>query len=303
MPKIPFRARPMLATLSAEPFDGPGWVFEEKYDGYRLLAYKEGSRVTLLSRNDKDKTAAFPAIATAISALPARTLLLDGEAVAFDAHSVSRFQFLQRGGHAPSFAAFDCLYVNGRDLRPLPQSERRMLLEKEITGAATIFPSRTLASTGLKAFLAAKKRGLEGVLAKDRSAPYVEGRSKLWLKWKVHQEEECVIAGYTAPAGSRSYFGALLLGAWAPDGLHFIGKVGTGFTGATLASLHKVFAPLVRATSPFVDPPRDRDITWLSPKLVAQIAFQEWTADRKLRQPVFLGLRDDKKSSDCLLTV
>ncbi|MDP9171396.1 MAG: non-homologous end-joining DNA ligase, partial [Acidobacteriota bacterium] len=267
MPKIPFRARPMLATLSAEPFDGPGWVFEEKYDGYRLLAYKEGSRVTLLSRNDKDKTAAFPAIATAISALPARTLLLDGEAVAFDAHSVSRFQFLQRGGHAPSFAAFDCLYVNGRDLRPLPQSERRMLLEKEITGAATIFPSRTLASTGLKAFVAAKKRGLEGVLAKDRSAPYVEGRSKLWLKWKVHQEEECVIAGYTAPAGSRSYFGALLLGAWAPDGLHFIGKVGTGFTGATLASLHKVFGPLVRATSPFVDPPRDRDITWLSPKL------------------------------------
>ena len=291
----------MLATLSSEPVDRPGWTFEEKYDGYRLLAYKEGSRVTLLSRNDIDKTAAFAQIADAVSALKPSTLLLDGEAVAFDPAAVSRFQFLQRGSHAVQFAAFDCLYVDGRDLRTQPQSGRREALEEAIRGGKTVFPSHVLARNGPAAFAEAQKRGLEGVLAKDQSAPYVEGRSKLWLKWKVHQEEEFVIGGYTAPAGGRTNFGALLLGAFAPDGLHYVGKVGTGFTHATLDSLYQQFGPLARDRSAFVNPPRERDVQYLAPSLVAQIAFQEWTAGEKLRQPVFLGLRDDKKARDCAL--
>lgn len=297
--RIPFRVQPMLATLVPKPFDRPGWVYEEKYDGYRLLAYKEGAQVTLFSRNAKERTGAFGAIAQAISALPARTLLLDGEAVAFDTHGVSRFQLLQQGHRKPKFAAFDCLYQNGRDLRREPLSARRTALEQAVLPTDVLLPSRRLEKSGLEAFQEARKHGWEGILAKDVTSPYVEGRSKHWLKFKVHQEEEFVIGGYTAPAGSRQHIGALLLGAYDGEELHFTGKVGTGFTAASLASLHKMFQPLRREKTPFADPPRERDVTWLAPRLVAQISFQEWTADRKLRQPVFLGLRDDKKPEEC----
>ena len=291
----------MLATLSAEPFDRPGWVYEEKYDGYRLLAYKEGARVTLLSRNDIDKTSAFPQIVAAVAELPARTLLLDGEAVAFDRKRVSRFQFLQRGANLSVYAVFDCLYVDGLDLRKEAQSARRAALEEQIRGAQGIFASRILSPNGLNAFRKAKERGLEGVIAKSQASAYGEGRSKQWLKWKVHREEEFVIGGFTAPAGSRTEFGALLLGAYKGRELRYVGKVGTGFTRKTLASLREAFAPMMRQGPAFVDPPRERDITWLEPRLVAQISFQEWTADQKLRQPVFLGLRDDKKPRECVL--
>ena len=299
--RIPFRVDPMLATLVSKPFDEPGWVYEEKYDGYRLLAYKEGSRVTLLSRNAKDRSASFPDIARAIGDLPARTLLLDGEAVAFDKSGVSRFQLLQQGHQKTSFATFDCLFENGRDLRRQPLSSRREAMEKAIRGAKVLFPSRRLEMDGLAAYREATKQGWEGIIAKGESSPYVEGRSKQWVKVKVHQEEEFVIGGYTEPAGSRQYIGALLLGAYDRGKLHFTGKVGTGFTAQTLKALHKTFQPLVRQQPPFADPPQERGVTWLRPKLVAQIAFQEWTADRKLRQPVFLGLRDDKKPEECLM--
>lgn len=289
----------MLATLIAKPFDKPGWVYEEKYDGYRLLAYKEGDRVTLLSRNAKDKTGAFAEIAAAVAKLPACTVLLDGEAVAFDRKRVSRFQFLQQGGRTSSFAIFDCLYENGRDLRKEPLSTRRPAMEAAIRGIQGLFPSRRLARNGLVAYEQASKSGYEGMIAKDESAPYIEGRSKKWLKCKVHQEEEFVIGGYTQPAGARNHFGSLLLGAYEGGKLRYVGKVGTGFTQNTLASLHAAFKPLVQAHASFIDPPRERNVTYLAPKLVAQIAFQEWTADKKLRQPVFLGLRDDKKPSEC----
>jgi bifunctional non-homologous end joining protein LigD len=291
--RIPFRVRPMLATLIAEPFDSPGWIYEEKYDGYRLLAYKEGSRVTLLSRNDKGKTAAFSPIAAAIAQLPARTLLLDGEAVVFDRKRVSRFQLVQQGGES-MFAVFDCLYHDGRDLRKEPLSVRRTAMEKAIDGTKALFASRRLAKNGLDAFQQAVKHGFEGMVAKEEASPYIEGRSKKWVKVKIHQEDEFVIGGFSAPAGSRKHIGALLLGVYEDSKLGYVGKVGTGFSESTLADLSKKFQPLIRAQSPFIDPPRERDVTWLTPRLVAQIAFQEWTADRKLRQPVFLGLRDDK---------
>ena len=155
--------------------------------------------------------------------------------------------------------------------------------------------SRRLARNGLTAFEQAKERGFEGLVAKDLSSPYVEGRTTKWLKVKVHQEDEFVILGYTAPAGSRQHFGALLLGAYKMKELYYVGKVGTGFSRASLAELANKFRPLIRKITVVVNPPREKQITYLEPRLVAQIAFEEWTADEKLRQPVFLGLRDDKK--------
>ena len=154
---------------------------------------------------------------------------------------------------------------------------------------------------GLAAYRTARRRGFEGLVAKDDAAPYEEGRSRRWLKVKVHQEEELVIGGFTSPRGSRRHLGALLLGAYRGRRLVFVGKVGTGFTESTLGALAKALRPLMREAAPFADPPREKGAVWVSPRLVAQIAFQEWTADWKLRQPVFLGLRDDKKPLECVL--
>src|SRR5262245_29123963 len=177
----------MLATLVDEPFHRPGWVYEEKYDGYRILAYKEGGEVVLLSRNGLNRTATFSEIAEALAALPDRTLLLDGEAVAFDRRHISRFQLLQQGKTRHVYAAFDCLYRNGKDLRREPLSVRRAELEKALEGApAEIVPSRRMAANGLAAYRAALRRGLEGVVAKDEAAPYEERRGFKWLKVKVH---------------------------------------------------------------------------------------------------------------------
>jgi bifunctional non-homologous end joining protein LigD len=300
--RIPFRVKPMLATLVKEAFDKPGWVYEEKYDGYRILAYKEGGRVTLVSRNGNDRTGTFSGVASAVRKLPGRTLLLDGEVVVFDSKWVSRFQLLQNSGAEPSYGVFDCLYRDGRDLRREPWSVRRKVLEG-ILGKTSgtrdgVFASVLLASNGLKAFDVAKKKGYEGLVAKDASAAYVEGRSNKWLKVKVHQEDEFVIVGYTKPAGARKHFGALLLGAHDRGKLRYVGKVGTGFDQKRLASLFKMFQPLVRVKPAVVDPPREKDVTYLAPRLVAEIAYEELTADQKLRQPVFLGLRDDKRSAD-----
>jgi bifunctional non-homologous end joining protein LigD len=291
----------MLATLVTDPFDRPGWVYEEKYDGYRILAYKEGDKVTLISRNGKDRTGTFPDVARAVAALPDRSLLLDGEVVAFDRTLVSRFQLLQQGEVPQVYAVFDCLYKDGRDLRNEALPVRRVAAEKTVESAERLFASRRLSGDGLRAFRTAREKGWEGLVAKDPAAPYVEGRSTRWLKVKVHQEEEFVIAGYSPPAGSRSHFGALLMGAYRGKELRYVGKVGTGYSQKLLASLFRKFRPLVRPTAPFSAPPREKGAVWLAPKLVAQVAFQEWTDDGRLRQPVFLGLRDDKKASEVRL--
>jgi len=291
----------MLATLIQQPFHKAGWIYEEKYDGVRILAYKEGTRVSLLSRNGKDRTQTYASIAAAVAKLAGRTLLLDGEVVAFDKRRVSRFQLLQEGKVPPLYAVFDCLYQNGRDLRAEPLSRRRSLMEGEIRGSERLFPSHRLDQNGLAAFQVAKAKGYEGMVAKDLASRYFQGRSNKWLKCKVHREDEFVIAGYTRPAGTRRHFGALLLGAYHRGQLHYVGKVGTGFTRALLASLFKKFQPLVRTQASWVDPPREKGATYLAPQFVAQIAYQELTADKKLRQPVFLGLRDDKSAQECFL--
>lgn len=291
----------MLATLVGEPFDHPGWTYEEKYDGIRILGYKEGRHVQLLSRNAIDRTSSFPGIASAIAALECSTLLLDGEVVLFDKKRVSRFQLLQRGGADAMYAVFDCLYRQGRDLRRDPLAARRAALEKSVAPGKFLMLSSRLDADGLAAYRLARRKGFEGLVAKDLSSPYVEGRSKLWLKVKVHQQDEFVIGGFTKPSGSRKHLGALLLGAYEGKKLQYVGKVGTGFNAKTLAELHKMFVPLIRSQSCFAQPLREKDVTFLAPRTVAQVSYQEWTADGLLRQPVFLGLRDDKAAADVKL--
>jgi bifunctional non-homologous end joining protein LigD len=286
----------MLATLVKEPFDRPGWIYEEKYDGVRILAYKGGAHVKLLSRNAIDRTERYATIADAVGKLKTATLLLDGEIVAFDKRNVSRFQLLQQGQAAVKYAVFDCLYFDGKDMRTKPLSQRRDALEKLFRGPhpGTLQISEELAADGRKAFSIAKKRKLEGLVAKDMQSKYTQGRSREWLKVKANHESEFVIGGYTAPGGSRKYLGALLLGTYEGKKLRYAGKVGTGFDTEMLKRLSGTLKELAQAKSPFSDEVRERDVTFVRPKLVAQIAFTEWTSDGRLRHPAFLGLRDDK---------
>jgi len=288
----------MLATLVDTPFARTNWVFEEKYDGVRILAYKEGEKVTLISRNAIDRTARYPAIAAAVGRLRPRTLALDGEVIVRDGKGVSRFQLLQQGKGNPEYAVFDCLYADEEDLRNKALAERRAVLEKTMKNAAPLILAKRLDADGIKAFAIATKRGMEGVLAKDSASSYVAGRSKAWLKVKTHEEEEFVIGGYTEPTGARSHFGALLLGSFAGKRLRYAGKVGTGFTEESLESLYGKMKKLAQTKSPFAEDVRERGATFVTPKLVAQISFTEWTKEGKLRHPVFLGLRDDKSAGE-----
>jgi bifunctional non-homologous end joining protein LigD len=202
--RIPFRVRP-LATLVPRPFDQAGWVYEEKYDGIRILAYKEATRVTLLTRNELDRTDSFKGVTEVIRALDDATVLLEGEIVAFDAQGVTRFQLLQRGDESLRFAVSDCLYRNGRDLRSEPLMRRRRELETALgEPPRQLLLSRRLAPNGLTAYTIAKREGFEGIVANDSDSPYEERLSRKWLKVKTHQEEEFVIGGFTAPTGARS---------------------------------------------------------------------------------------------------
>ena len=290
----------MLATLVKEPFDRPGWIYEEKYDGVRILAYKEGADVTLISRNAIDRTARYADVAKAIAKLKPVTLLLDGEVVVFDKRDVSHFQLLQQGRGSPRYAVFDCLYVSGKDTRNNPLRERQEALEQLFRAphGDALLLSEKLAPNGLKAFAIAQKRKLEGLVAKNTDSKYVERRSQEWLKVKVNHESEFVIGGYTKPTGSRQYFGALLLGTYQGKKLRYAGKVGTGFDTETLRQLFGKLRKLTQAKSPFVDEVRERTAAFVRPTLVAQVAYTEWTKDGRLRHPAFLGLRDDKAAQD-----
>jgi bifunctional non-homologous end joining protein LigD len=294
--------RPMLATLAPEVPSGSQWVYEEKYDGIRALAYRTKERVRLWSRNALDLTAGFPDVAAAVAALPGGDLVLDGELVIFDAKGVSRFQLLQRrgAGGRPVYAVFDLLERDGTPLLRRPLKDRRTALEAVVETGGALRLSRRLGKNGKTAYETAQRKSWEGIVAKDETSPYEPGvRSRSWLKIKVRKQSEFVIGGYTAPAGSRTHLGALLVGLYDGAALRFTGKVGTGYTRDSLAELATLLGPLRSDKPPFADPPRIKDATWVKPKLVAQIAFAEWTADGRLRQPVFLGLRRDKSPREC----
>ncbi len=296
---------PMLATLIAKPFDRPGWVNEEKYDGIRALAYRNGKRTKLFSRNLKEFTAEFPEIANVLAGLSGGDFVLDGEIVAFDSHDVSRFQILQRRalgkGIAPVFAVFDCLELNGERILNSPLHQRRKSVETLVpANHGILMLARRLSPNGFDAFKTAKAKGWEGIIAKDDSSCYEPGkRSRNWLKIKCRKESEFVIGGYTAPEGHRHHFGALLVGLYDGRQLRFAGRVGTGYSEDVLLELAKKMTPLRTRNSPFEPAPRENGVTWVRPSVVAQIAFAEWTKDGKLRQPSFLGLREDKNPSEC----
>lgn len=298
---IPFRVKPMLASAVPEPFHRAGWIYEEKYDGDRMIAYKEGRRVRLFSRSAIDRTAEFPLIAARIRNLWPATLLLDGEIVVFDRKAVSRFQLLQQRKGKPVYAIFDCLFRGGEDYRDAPLFVRRTLLEESVSAARPLMLSRQLAKNGLAAFEVVKRRGYEGLVAKRLDSPYHAGRSTDWLKVKARHEDEFLIIGVTKPRGAREYFGALLLAVYEGSKLRYVGKVGTGFDAKSLAALHDKFRPLVRRLSAVSEDVNEPNVTFLAPRLVAQVSYREWTADMKLRQPVFLGLRSDKRPEEIQL--
>jgi bifunctional non-homologous end joining protein LigD len=296
----------MLATLSKEMVSGPERVYEEKYDGIRALAYRDGDRVRLLSRTGQDLSSGFPAVVEALRTLADPDFVLDGELVVFDEKGVSRFQLLQRRAFDPRtrtvYAIFDCLRSQGRDLLRRPLEERRArLLQLIPKRTGPLMPSRRLPRNGERALATAREKGWEGVIAKIAASPYEPGvRSREWLKVKVRGESEFVIGGYTPPQGSRAEFGALLVGLYDRGKLRYTGKVGTGYTQETLRDLGAKLKRLRTDASPFEPPPRIAGAIWVKPRLVAQLAYAEWTADGKLRQPAFLGLRTDKKPEECI---
>jgi bifunctional non-homologous end joining protein LigD len=297
--------RPMLATLSPSIVEGPEWVFEEKYDGIRAVAGRERGQVKIWSRTLQDLTKGFPHVVEAVGALDGGDLVLDGELVALDKKGVSRFQLLQRrglaGGGATRYAVFDLLVFDGRTLMKRALVERRASLEGVVgRGTDPIFISRRMVRDGKAAYREAKRLGWEGIIAKDEGSPYEPGvRSRYWRKVKVRKESEFVIGGYTPPKGGRQHLGALLVGLYDGPTLRYAGKVGTGFTQETLEMLSHKLERLRTAKCPFDPPPPTRNATWVRPKLVAQLVYAEWTADGKLRQPAFLGLRTDKDPSEC----
>ena len=297
---VPEWVEPMKAVLTEERFSDPGWVFERKLDGLRCLAFKDGGRVRMLSRNRLSFNERFPDIAAALARDRADGFVVDGEIVAF-ARGKSTFETLQQRGERRAqlyLYLFDVLYADGRDVGGLPWRERKSLLRGLLAFDGPIRLTQHRNREGERLYREACRKGWEGLIAKRADAPYVHGRSKHWLKFKCGFEQELVIGGFTAPRGSRTDLGALLVGHYEDGALRYAGKVGTGFTRATLRDLAAKLGPLERGDSPFAERIRERDITWVEPELVAQIGFSEWTRDGRLRHPRFLGLRDDKDARE-----
>lgn len=293
---LPRAIVPMAATLTEERFSDPAWLFERKLDGIRCIAIAGPDGVRLRSRNDLSLNDRFPEVAAALARDPARPFVADGEIVAFRGSQTSFSALQGRGarGTRTFLYLFDLLHVAGSDVTALPLRARKGLLRRVITfdGPIRLTPHRN--AEGEELFRHACRAGWEGLIAKRAEAPYTHGRSRDWLKFKCSAEQEMVVGGFTAPRGSRTDLGALLIGHYAGGRLRYAGKVGTGFTRRTLADLAARLAPLRRAEPPFADAPRLRDATWVEPRLVAQIGFTEWTPDGRLRHPRFMGLRDDK---------
>jgi bifunctional non-homologous end joining protein LigD len=294
---------PMLATLVDGPFDREGWSFEVKWDGYRSLAAIKGGKVRLISRNGKLQNARFPTVAAALSGFPVN-VVFDGEIVAVDSQGRPDFQALQNsirsGGGRILYYVFDILYAAGHDLRRLPLKRRRDILSKLLPRSKTVRLSDAVEKNGRAYFRAAQKLGLEGIMAKDLSSPYRSGeRTGDWLKIKTEKRQEAVICGFTEPRASRRYFGALILGAYKDGELVWIGDVGTGFSERSLRDIFGKLTPLAMKQAPFAQAPQiDMPVTWVEPRLVCEVKFREWTTDGLMRQPVFLGLRQDKDAKD-----
>ncbi len=311
--------QPMKPRLVEKPPAAGAWIYELKFDGIRALAIKIDKKVSLLSRNENELAERFPEIVEAVKTLPVGECVIDGEVVALDEEGRSSFQILQaremEGKKSPIyFYVFDLLQLDGKSLISLPLEPRKQLLEQicSDTGDPVRF-SGEIGGDATALLQEVKRRGLEGIIGKQRGSPYEPGqRSGIWIKLKCVNEQEFVIGGYTPPAGSRKHFGAILVGYYKDNRLMFAGKVGTGFTAKSLSTLHKKFRAEERDDCPFEDLPSKqngkwvqaitpsmmRKLHWVNPVFVCEIKFAEWTRDAKLRAPVFLGLRDDKKPKE-----
>src|SRR4051812_21245097 len=280
----------MKAVLTDERFSDPGWIFERKLDGVRCVATKQDGRVRLRSRNDLDLAGRFPEIAAGLERDGVGDVVLDGEVVAFEGSQTS-FAALQQRGKRPTpvfYYVFDVLELNGEDVTGRPLTERKKLLRSALAFDDPIRLTAYRRDDGEAFYAEACEKGWEGLIAKRADSPYKHGRSRDWLKFKCSAEQELVIGGFTAPKGSRTDLGALLLGYYEDGNLRYAGKVGTGFTQATLRDLTERLTPLRRDSSPFADEVRERTASWVQPELVAQIGFSEWTRDGRLRHPRFL---------------
>jgi bifunctional non-homologous end joining protein LigD len=298
---------PMKAVLSDQPFSDPDWIFERKLDGIRCIAIKDESGVSLMSRTAHRMNDQFREVAEALEREPAEDFVLDGELVAFR-DGVTSFELLQqrhRRRVRVQYYVFDLPRLNGEDLRPLPLRERKTRLRRALRFEGTIrFNPHRNGEHGEELYREACRKGLEGVIAKRANSPYTGKRSRDWLKLKCHAEQELVIGGFTAPKGSRTDFGALLVGYNEKSALRYAGKVGTGFDQATLGELGAQLRKLEQDESPFAPfKPIPPGTHWVRPELVAQVAFSEWTRDGRLRQPRFLGLREDKPAGDVVREV
>jgi bifunctional non-homologous end joining protein LigD len=305
----------MLAEIRESPFSAPGWLFELKYDGFRLVAARERGQARLVYRRGADSTAVFPEIAQAVGKLPYDGVVLDGEVVVLDDDSRPVFQKLQQRALLQrstdiaratldlpaTYYAFDLLGFEGFDLRPLPLVERKALLRRILPHAGPIRFCDHVEEHGEALYEEVRRRGLEGLVAKKADGPYRAGRSSEWLKIRVDRTREFVIVGFTHPEGNRTGFGALHLGEYEDGALVYAGRAGSGFGARQLVELRATLDGMIVPRPPCGGPvPKGAGHSWVAPRLVCEVRYKEWTREQLLRQPVFLRLRDDKTPHDCV---
>ncbi|MGD2111875.1 MAG: non-homologous end-joining DNA ligase [Gammaproteobacteria bacterium] len=305
--RMPAWTRPMLATLTDKRFSSPEWIFERKLDGERCLVFRRKSRLHILSRNRQDLNATYPELVEALAEQSPGHFIVDGEIVAFDGNTTSFSRLQGRLGiKQPEEARasgikvwlylFDLLYLDRYDTTGLALRTRKQLLRRQFDFGDPLRFTAHHNANGTHWYRRACRRGWEGLIAKRADSPYLHSRSRHWLKFKCVNRQELVIGGYTDPGGSRTGFGALLLGYYENGTLRYAGKVGTGFDRATLQDLGGKLASLERKSCPYAGTPdvAGGGVHWVKPELVAEIGFTEWTNDKRLRHPRFLGLRHDK---------
>jgi bifunctional non-homologous end joining protein LigD len=311
----PVWVEPMLATLTQRRFSDKNWIYERKLDGERCLAFRQAGELRLLSRNQKNINHQYPELVGALQKQATQHFILDGEVVAFKGN-VTSFSRLQdrmhienpdevlKTGVAVYYYIFDLLYLEGYDVSAVSLRERKVLLKAALKFDDPLRYVIHRNQEGEAYFEDACQKGWEGIVAKDARSPYEHSRSNKWLKFKCLNQQEFVIGGYTAPQGSRIGFGALLLGYYQDNDLQYAGKVGTGFNDNTLKRLSDRLADLVQDASPFSEDDLPTEgVHWVKPKLVAEIGFEEWTEYGKLRQPRYLGLRQDKDARNVVMEI
>lgn len=316
---MPTAIQPMLASIAEDPFDNPNWLFEIKWDGYRVISFIENGKVRMVSRNQNDLGPRYPELRELPNLVKAQTAILDGEVVVLDEQGRPSFSLMQQrtgirahGRQAASrpdlaiiYYVFDLIYLDGYDLRRVGLDDRKRALRQILPPGELVRFSDHHAGQGVALFQVAKQKGLEGIVAKKCNSCYEERRSREWLKIKITQTADCVIGGYTSPEGARQYFGSLVIGLYNnKKQLIHVGHAGTGFNQAMLKQIFEVLKEIESKKSPFARPVDAKNVHWVKPERVAEVKFSEWTHETseggvKLRAPVFVGLRDDKNPEDC----